>query len=57
MLGRRAIFDVPTVLICAATLLVIFKVKKLPEPLVILAAGAIGLAVHQALGITAGAPE
>lgn len=52
VLGRRAIFDVPTALICGATLLAIFKVKKLPEPLVILAAGVVGLVVHQALGLT-----
>lgn len=57
VLGRRAIFDVPTVLICAATLLVIFKAKKLPEPLVILAAGVIGVVVHQALGVASGLPR
>ncbi len=51
VLGRRALFDVPTVLVCGATLLAIFKIKKLPEPLVILAAGVIGLVVHRALGL------
>ena len=56
VLGRRAIFDVPTALICAATLIAIFKVKKLPEPLVILAAGVVGLVVHQALGVEGGSP-
>jgi len=55
VLGRRAIFDLSTALICAATLLVILGVKKLPEPLVIVAAGAVGLVVHQALGIGVGA--
>jgi chromate transporter len=48
VLGRRAIIDVPTALIGLATLAAIVKVKKLPEPLVILAAGAIGLAVWSA---------
>jgi chromate transporter len=57
VLGRRAIFDVPTVLICGVTLLVIFKVKKLPEPLVILAAGVIGLVVHQAFGLALEVPR
>jgi chromate transporter len=57
VLGRRALFDLPTVLICAATLVVIFKVKKLPEPLVILAAGVVGLVAHQALGVAGGVPH
>lgn len=35
--------------------IVIFKVKKMPEPLVIVAAGVVGLIVHQALGVTTGA--
>src|SRR5262249_13262449 len=36
VLGRRAIFDMPTVVIFAATLVVLTRVKKVPEPLVIL---------------------
>jgi chromate transporter len=43
VLGRRAIVDVPTAAVAAATMLVLWKVKKAPEPLVILAAGALGL--------------
>ena len=46
MLGKRALVDVPTWLICGATLALIAKVKKAPEPLVILAAGAIGLVLR-----------
>lgn len=42
VLGRRAIMDVPTGLIAVVTLAVLLKVK-IPEPLVILAAGALGL--------------
>jgi chromate transporter len=45
VLGRRAIIDVPTIVIAAATLLVLVKVKKIPEPLVIVAAGLVGLAL------------
>jgi chromate transporter len=52
VLGRRAIFDVPTVLICAGTLAVLFKAKKLPEPAVIVAAGVVGLVMHQTFGET-----
>ena len=45
VLGRRAIFDVPTVLICLGTLVVIVKFKKIQEPLVIAVTGLIGLAI------------
>ena len=45
VLGRRAIVDVPTALIALATLGVSTRVKKVPEPVVILAAGAVGLAI------------
>ena len=45
VLGRRAITDLPTIAIAVATLLVLVKVKKVPEPIVIIAAGLVGLAV------------
>ena len=45
VLGRRALFDIPTVLICLVTLFVITKFKKIQEPLVILASGPVGLAI------------
>jgi chromate transporter len=47
VLGKRALLDIPTILICLATLGVIVRFKKAPEPLVILAAGAIGLVVAE----------
>src|SRR3954469_21571783 len=43
VLGRRAIIDIPTVVIFAVTLLALIKLRKVPEPLVILASGAAGL--------------
>jgi len=43
VLGRRAVFDIPTAIIFAGTLLVLTQVKKVPEPLVILAAGVVGV--------------
>jgi chromate transporter len=47
VLGKRAIVDWPTLLICVATLLMIVKVRRIPEPIVILAAGMIGwLCLH-----------
>jgi hypothetical protein len=42
-LGTGPIIDVPTIAI--ATLLVLVKAKKVPEPIVIVAAGLSGLAV------------
>jgi chromate transporter len=46
VLARRALVDVPTLVICAAALLVLTFARKIPEPVVILAAGAIGLGVR-----------
>ena len=48
VLGRRAIFDVPTVVIAIATFGVLFTLRKVPEPLVIIAAGFVGLAITHA---------
>jgi len=45
VLGRRAISDLPTIAIAAVTLAVLTYVKKLPEPLVIVAAGLVGLMI------------
>jgi chromate transporter len=42
VLGRRAIVDLSTMLIALATFIVLSKVKKVPEPLVILGAGLVG---------------
>ena len=50
VLGRRALIDVPTILIALATLVVLMKAKKLPEPLVIVATGLVGFALKQGLG-------
>src|SRR5215468_8468608 len=46
VLGRRAIVDVQTVLIAIATLLALVYVRKIPEPVVILAAGVLGLVLR-----------
>ncbi len=43
VLGKRAIIDVPTVLLALATFGVLSTVGKAPEPLVMLSAGAVGL--------------
>jgi chromate transporter len=46
VLGRRAILDLPTAIIFLVTLLLLGSVKRVPEPLVILAAGLVGLVLH-----------
>jgi chromate transporter len=43
VLGRRALYDVPTLLIFSATLLVVTKFKKVQEPVVIVVSGLFGL--------------
>ena len=43
VLGKRAIIDMPTVLIALVTFAVLFKTKKIPEPVIILLAGLAGL--------------
>jgi chromate transporter len=45
VLGRRAIVDAATVAIALATLVVLIRLRRVPEPLVIVAAGAIGIVV------------
>ena len=46
VLGRRAIIDIPTALIALATFAFLSRVKRVPEPLVILGAGVIEFVVH-----------
>jgi chromate transporter len=43
VLGRRAIIDVTTASIAVVVLIVLLRVRKIPEPLVILAAGVVGV--------------
>jgi chromate transporter len=43
VLGRRSLVDAPTIAIGLATVLILSYVKRIPEPLVILTAGLIGL--------------
>lgn len=43
VLGRRAITDLGSALLCLAVVGILFKTKKVPEPLLILAAGLVGL--------------
>jgi chromate transporter len=46
ILARRSLVDVPTLLIGLIALGILSRVKKIPEPVVILAAGAAGIVLH-----------
>lgn len=46
ILARRSLFDLPTALIAILSLLILTAKKKIPEPLLVLAAGAVGVLVH-----------
>jgi chromate transporter len=47
VLGRRTIVDAATATICLVVLLLLVKARKIPEPLLILGAGAAGLVLRQ----------
>ena len=47
VLGRRAIIDGPTLLMFGAALGVVLWIRKVPEPVVLLAAGVVGVFLHQ----------
>ncbi|MFL6653411.1 MAG: chromate transporter [Sulfurifustis sp.] len=49
VLSRRSITDMTTLLVALATVVLLWKVKKLPEPYVIAAAAVIGLVVYPLL--------
>lgn len=51
ILGKRAIIDIPTALIGLGTLAVLVYGKKIPEPLVIVAAGVIGFVLKGVIGV------
>lgn len=46
VLGKRSITDIPTTLIMAVTLLALWKVKKLQEPVIVAAAAVVGLILY-----------
>src|SRR5438105_692615 len=50
ILARRSLVDVSTLLIGLVTLALLMFTKKIPEPIVILAAGAVGVLLHGTMG-------
>jgi len=49
VLGQRSIIDIPTAIMAAVTLGLLWKGKKLPEPVIVLAAAIVGLIVYPLL--------
>jgi chromate transporter len=49
VLGRRTVIDIPTALLALVTLVLLWRWKKIPEPLIVLGAAAIGLVVYSVL--------
>jgi len=47
VLGRRAIIDLPTALIGLTALAVLTKTRRVPEPIIILVAGALGMVLRR----------
>jgi putative chromate ion transporter len=45
ILSKRAVMDLPTVLIAVVSLLLLLRFERIPEPLIILGAGIVGLTV------------
>jgi chromate transporter len=54
VLGRRAIVDVPTACLALVTLVLLFKVKRLPEPVLIALAGIAGLVIRAVSPVPSG---
>src|SRR5207245_934771 len=50
ILARRSLVDATTVLIGLTTLVILMFTKKIPEPIVILAAGVVGVLLHGKVG-------
>ena len=49
VLGKRSIVDLPTLAIALATVLLLWKVKQLPEPVIVAVAAVLGLVVYPIL--------
>ncbi len=47
ILSKRAVIDLPTILIAVVSLVLLLRFKKIPEPLIILAAGIVGMTVKR----------
>jgi len=46
VLGQRSVIDIPTALLAAGTVILLLKMKKLPEPVIVAGAAVIGLLIY-----------
>ena len=46
VLAKRSIFDIPTALLALGTVLLLWKLKKLPEPVIVAGAALIGIVAY-----------
>lgn len=46
VLGRRSVIDLPTLLLALITAVVLWKFKKVPEPVIVIAAAVLGLVIY-----------
>ena len=51
VLAKRSIVDMPTILIAVVTIALLWKFKKLPEPVVIVGAAITGLIIYPMLHV------
>jgi chromate transporter len=49
VLGKRSIVDVPTALLAVVTVVLLLRLKKLPEPAIVAGAAVLGLVVYPLL--------
>jgi len=50
VLGKRSVTDLPTLILALATVLVLWKFNKLPEPVIVAVAAALGLLLYSSPG-------
>jgi chromate transporter len=48
VLGQRSVIDIPTALLAVGTVILLLKMKKLPEPVIVAGAAVIGLLIYTA---------
>jgi chromate transporter len=46
VLGQRCVIDIPTALLAVGTVILLLKMKKLPEPVIVAGAAVIGLLIY-----------
>ena len=50
MIGQRSVVDIPTALIAVTTVAILWRFKRLSEPVVVLAAALLGMLIYPSAG-------